>query len=175
MDPFKNNLIHIHLQDVPGIMGWLQGEVRKECQEMGISNKGRSCLVTSRVVRGRPECQTSVSGCQVTQGQLSNLGRGSLFGKIGASDFLRDWTMWQVLTQNPFLSLEIIFFSLGEWWRLDNGDLHSHCPQIAAFAHKQPPPSFLLPDCTFYIHISYLSTKNFNENSWHVFEGDFLF
>ena len=119
MDPFKNNLTHFQLQDVPGIIGWLQGEVRKACQEMEISNKGRSCLVTSRVVRGRSECQTSVSGCQVTQGQLSNLGRGSLFGKIGASDFLRDWTMWQVLTQNPFLGLEIINHS--SHWGNDEG------------------------------------------------------
>ena len=86
---------------------------------METSNKGRSCLVTSRVVRGRSECQTSVSGCQVTQGQLSNLGRGSLFGKIGASDFLRDWTMWQMLTQNPFLGLEIINHS--SHWGNDEG------------------------------------------------------
>ena len=29
------------------------------------------------------------------------------------------------------------------------------------------------PYCALYFHISYLSSKNLNESSWHVFEGDF--
>ena len=59
---------------------------------------------------------------------------------------------------------------------LGHSHLHSCSLKTVAFAHKQPLHKlFLLPDYAFYLSVSYLSSENLNEISWHVFEGVFVF
>ena len=41
--------------------------------------------------------------------------------------------------------------------------------------HTSGPLIKYLPNCTFYLSVSYLSSENLSEISWSVFEGAFLF
>ena len=66
--------------------------------------------------------------------------------------------MWQALTQNFFLGLEISHSSC-PW----NDEVRVIVTSIIAL------PNLLL----LHVSISYLFSKNLNENTWHVFEGGF--
>ena len=153
--------------------GWRRNLIR--CQEMTTE---RSHWATSRVGRGRSECQICLWLPGDDTGQLSNPGRLVLIGKMCTCDFLSDWTMWWQLTQNPILGPEIVSHS-SHWGGMKAGSgwppqLLSQSPCLCTQArplHKV----FLLPNCTSYLSVSYLSSENFNEISWSVFEGAFLF
>ena len=68
------------------------------------------------------------------------------------------------------------FFSLGRdegWVRVTST---AALPKLLPLHTSATPHKVsLLPNCTFYLSVSYLSSKNFSEISCSVFEGAFLF
>ena len=68
------------------------------------------------------------------------------------------------------------FFSLGRDERWVRVTSTATLPKLLPL-HKSATPHkvSLLPNCTFYLSVSYLSFENLSEISWSVFEGVFLF
>ena len=97
----------MHQEVVVPRRGWRRSLVRKMLGNDD-NNGERSQCATSRVGRGRSECQICLWLPGDDTGQLSNPGRWVLIGKMGTCDFLSDWTMWRLLTQNPVLGLKIV-------------------------------------------------------------------
>ena len=84
------------------------------------------------------------------------------------------WRTHVDIWQNQYNIVKLkkkISLSPGGWLRLAHGHLHSHFPKSPAFAHKHPPLKVsLLPNCAFYISISYFPLKTWMK-SFGVFDG----
>lgn len=154
---------------------------------------------TSRVGRGMSECQICPlaawwwrDSCSTLEGESS-----SVNGYLWFSQWLENVV---TISSNSVLALEIVNHS-SHWGGMKAGSGWTPQPKTAALhtsAHAPTPPThpptpphtpphtsttphahhkvFLLPNCTFYLSVSYLSSKNFSEEiSCSVFEGTFLF